>query len=158
MRAYKPEDIWTFVNKNGPVFEARPDLGPCWLWAGPIDPINGYGRVYGGSRRRPAHRIVFELSGRKIPCGRQLDHLCRVRHCVNPRHLEPVTGKTNILRGLGAPAQNARKTHCPEGHPYNQVERRKSGEIFRVCGPCKNRKRGWPAQYEALEQLRSKAP
>jgi hypothetical protein len=48
----------------------------------------------------------------------QIDHLCRVRHCVNPAHLEPVTPRVNARRGFGASGRNARKTHCPAGHPY----------------------------------------
>src|SRR3990167_9081181 len=80
----------------------------CWLWKGSID-SQGYGRL---SRRprRSAHRFSYQLLIGPIPPGRELDHLCRVRHCVNPDHLEAVTRRVNILRGMGAPAVLARAT------------------------------------------------
>lgn len=65
-----------------------------------------------------------------------LDHLCRVRGCVNPAHLEIVDNTTNILRGEGPTAQNARKTHCKRGHELNAENVRVCrGE--RICWPCK---------------------
>jgi hypothetical protein len=48
-----------------------------------------------------------------------LDHLCRNKACVNPAHLEPVTNRENVLRGVGLSAENARKTHCKRGHPLS---------------------------------------
>jgi hypothetical protein len=53
-----------------------------------------------------------------IPPNRQLDHLCRNPQCVNPKHLDLVSHRENVLRGIGFYAINARKTHCPQGHPY----------------------------------------
>lgn len=64
-----------------------------------------------------AHRFAYELAHGSIPEGMTIDHKCRVRHCVRPSHLEPVTGKVNILRGESPSAKNARKTHCIRGHP-----------------------------------------
>ncbi|MGI9502698.1 MAG: HNH endonuclease [Geminicoccaceae bacterium] len=75
---------------------------------------------------KPAHRVSYEALVSAIPEGLELDHLCRVRCCVNPIHLEPVTTRTNNLRGNGIAAMNALKTHCPRGHPY-------SGEHLYVC-------------------------
>ena len=46
------------------------------------------------------------------------DHLCRVRSCVNPAHLELISVKQNVMRGTGLTAMNAKKTHCPSGHEY----------------------------------------
>lgn len=70
----------------------------CWLWTGRIS-INGYGRVDLPHRRRmPAHRWTYEYVVGKIPEGLQLDHLCYVRRCVNPAHLEPVTNRENHRR------------------------------------------------------------
>lgn len=94
----------------------------CWYWTGSING-DGYGTftVYGyrvGVRRNTvgAHRLVYEAMVGLIPVGLELDHRCRVRHCVNPAHLEPVPKRVNILRGEGPTAANARKTHCINGH------------------------------------------
>jgi hypothetical protein len=95
----------------------------CWLWQGPQ--TKGYGIVSGvfsdgPTKNMVAHRIAWELTNGPIPRGMTLDHLCRVRHCVRPDHLEIVTYKENALRGdKNFCAINARKTHCPYGHPYD---------------------------------------
>jgi hypothetical protein len=61
------------------------------------------------------------MSGRTVPPGMEIDHLCRKRHCVNPKHLDIVTRRENTLRGEGLPAQRARRTACPKGHPYDEA-------------------------------------
>lgn len=87
------------------------DITPgCWLWTGAKN-WTGYGqrsvRVDGKVRTARAHRMAYELLVGPIPEGLTIDHLCRVRHCVNPDHLEPVTMKENARRGVlartGAP-------------------------------------------------------
>jgi hypothetical protein len=102
------ERFWSKVEKTS----------SCWLWRGATN-ASGYGLSWDPTRQRPkrAHRVSYELSVGPIPEGLVLDHLCRNPSCVNPAHLEPVTDRENILRGTGASAQNARKTHCPKGHP-----------------------------------------
>lgn len=80
----------------------------CWLWAGAHDRY-GYGQVRLASRLQLAHRVAFELTVGPIPDGLELDHLCRVRTCVNPSHLEPVTHKENLHRALRLP-------WCKNGH------------------------------------------
>lgn len=88
--------------------------GDCWLWQGHT--YQGYGSVTYDYRSRKVHVLVFELLiGQRI-IGLTLDHLCRVRRCCNPQHLEQVTCKVNILRGVGLAAVNAVKTHCKYGH------------------------------------------
>lgn len=123
------------VDKSGPV---HPALGtPCWLWTA-TKSRTGYANISVGRKTSLAHRVSFELYRGKIPDGLELDHLCRVRHCVNPAHLEPVTCKVNLLRGVSFSAVNAVKTHCVHGHelsaenlaPY--VEKRK----HRRCREC----------------------
>lgn len=102
----------------------------CWLWKGAL--YLGYGRIkVGRSQTFMAHRWSYEHFVGPIPEGKQLDHLCRVRHCVNPAHLEPVTIAENVLRGEGPFAQNARKTHCKHGHPIDGTQ--KSGRECRTC-------------------------
>jgi len=99
--------FFRFVNR------AEPD--ECWPWLGQIN-THGYG-CFGGSTTR-AHRFAYELLIGAIPVGLTIDHLCRNRNCVNPWHMEPVTNRENVLRGAGRTAVNAKRTHCPKGHPY----------------------------------------
>lgn len=109
--------FWVKVNKDGPVSSHRPELGPCWLWLGAKDP-HGYGTFWVSGRFVRAHRFAYqELTG-PVAKGLYLDHLCRVRHCVNPDHLEPVTNRVNILRGQSLSAQRAAQTHCTYGHEF----------------------------------------
>lgn len=106
----------------------------CWEWVGNVNG-SGYGRVRGlGGRSVMAHRLVYEQAVGVIPEGLTLDHLCRNRKCVRPDHLEPVDIKTNILRGFGPPALNARKTHCEKGHPLIPTNRE------RRCRRCTQEK------------------
>jgi len=112
----------------------------CWEWEAGKD-RNGYGRFGIERKNRLAHRICYELLIGKIPDTLGLDHLCRNPSCVNPAHLEPVTHRENVLRGFGASAINAKKTHCPQGHPLsgdNLFVERYGG---RRCRLCKNKSR-----------------
>ncbi len=99
-------------------YESVKKTAACWLWMRGRNG-SGYGSVWINGRGFRAHRIAYELTNGPIPQGAHLDHLCRVRHCVNPSHLEAVTQQENILRGTGLAAQNAKKTHCPKGHPLS---------------------------------------
>jgi hypothetical protein len=102
------------------MFWARIDSrGICWLWAGPVKP-NGYAQVWVPPNRQIyVHVFAYEHLVGPRPSGFQLDHLCRVKHCVNPDHLELVTPRENTLRApSNAATVNARKTHCPWGHEY----------------------------------------
>src|ERR1035437_1939003 len=78
-----------------------------------------------------------------------LDHLCRVRHCVNPAHLEPVTRQENLLRGQTTTASNAAKTHCPKGHAFigNNI---KMNSGSRKCRTCEN---AYTRQWRATQRL-----
>jgi hypothetical protein len=91
------------------------DEDGCWRWPGAKNP-KGYGVIRRDGKRLPVHRVAYELRVGPIPDGLVLDHLCRVRNCANPAHLEPVTPGENTLRGEGPAAVNARKTHCSRGH------------------------------------------
>lgn len=90
----------------------------CWLWTGAKKP-SGYAMLYDASIKRTvrAHRRIYELLRGAIPMGLVVDHLCRVRHCVNPNHLEVVTSRVNTLRGISPAAKKASQTTCVNGHP-----------------------------------------
>lgn len=103
------ERFWSKVEKT---------TDGCWLWQGGMY-SNGYGQfALGGTPRRTAlaHRMAYEQCVGPIPQGKDLDHLCRVRHCVNPEHLEPVTRSENLLRSPIMGQGNRLETHCKQGH------------------------------------------
>ena len=102
----------------------------CWTWLGALS--NGYGRATVDGRQRPAHRVAYERLVGPVPEGRELDHRCRQRSCVNPLHLRPVTSRTNTLLGVGPSAVNHRKTECQFGHPFDRRDTRGG----RICSTC----------------------
>jgi hypothetical protein len=115
----------------------------CWLWTASLTGP-GYGQFKVHGRLVLAHRFAYELVHGPIPADRELDHLCRVRRCVNPTHLEPVTTRENLLRGQSFAAINARKTHCPAGHPYAGANVWRESTGARKCRTCKQaRQRAW---------------
>lgn len=126
--------FWLQVNKSGPIPVHEPELGHCWVWTGFCSP-QGYGRFKFGGRLLSAHRFSYELEIGPIRDGLTIDHLCRNRGCVRPSHLEPVTRKVNTLRGETIVAAHAAKTHCPKGHPYDEVNTRLY-EGRRYCKQC----------------------
>ncbi|GLW32243.1 HNH endonuclease signature motif containing protein [Actinoplanes regularis] len=116
--------------------EPTSSISACWKWTGRLNP-NGYGCFGPGL----AHRRAYEMAVGQIPAGLVIDHLCRVRHCVNPLHMEPVTALENTQRGLlggGWALRQRRKTHCPQGHPYdeNNTYTHRIGRPNRRCRRC----------------------
>lgn len=97
----------------------------CWEWT--ACQFEGYGRFGVGSRTDGtqrtvyAHRWAYENLIGPFLQGLEPDHLCRFPPCVNPAHIEPVTRRENLLRGDN---WESRKTHCPQGHPYNAANTR----------------------------------
>lgn len=131
--------FWSKVDKDGPIPECAPELGSCWVWT--AAKAKGYGRfAIHRSNIVQAHRFSFELL-QEIPVGLQLDHLCRNRACVRPTHLEPVTVRTNLLRGAGASARNAAKDTCPRGHAYDAVHATRGDRICLTCRRAAHRAR-----------------
>ena len=111
-------------------------MSGCWLWMGAVG-TGGYGQFEKG-HTRPAHRVAYEMLREPIPVGLHLDHLCRVRCCVNPWHLEPVSPAENNRRGIAGQVNGARqkaKTHCPRGHLYDASNTYTYG-VNRHCREC----------------------
>lgn len=122
----------------------------CWIFLGVLD-RNGYGQITNDNyERRQAHRVSYEVHIGPIPEGLDLDHLCRVRSCVNPKHLEPVTFEENLRRGAEAgfgrlvgirviAANKKNQTHCRNGHEYTEENvypyrgKRMCRECHRIC-------------------------
>lgn len=121
-------------------YTPEPNSG-CWLWLG-YGTANGYGSLRIDGKHVLAHRAAYELYKGPIPAGLDLDHLCRVRCCVNPDHLEPVTRSVNLRRGIEARG-------CKNGHAFSAdgfaMIRRADGRFERRCKLC-HRKRNRDAK------------
>lgn len=127
----------------------------CWLWFG-CRMRSGYGKLGRKGKTLLAHRYSYELLKGVIPKGLTIDHLCRVRNCVNPDHLEAVTIGVNTLRGSSVSALAARKTHCPSGHEYSGASLRITKEGHRKCLICtrlRDRKRRLRGNRKGLSRL-----
>lgn len=132
--------FWAKVSKQGP--------NDCWPWLGGQNP-DGYGVLgTGGTTNQLAHRWSYEHHKGPIPEGLILDHLCRVRNCVNPDHLEPVTIGENNRR---SPLRGEDKTSCVNGHPYD--EGNTIWTLVRICRTCKTE-----TQHKSAARRRQKFP
>lgn len=134
------ERFWPKVDRSG-----GPDS--CWIWAGCRDG-KGYGRLAGvstGGTQRPspllAHRVSYEIHIGPIEDGLYLDHLCRNPPCVNPAHLEPVTPKMNMHRGMSPQARSLRTNRCRRGHELTPENTRVRGDGRRTCKECERLRR-----------------
>lgn len=99
----------------------------------------GYGALLVNGHKILAHRYAWQRVNGPIPKGMQIDHLCKNTSCVNPAHLEVVTGLENILRSDGMAAMNSRKTQCKNGHPFDEANTGVSeyrGRPRRYCREC----------------------
>lgn len=119
----------------------------CVIWVGGLNQKGyGSGRLR-GDRAGGIHRRVYEEFIGPIPDGMLLDHLCRVRSCINPKHLEPVTPRENAHRGL----TNAAKKRCKRGHPFDIENTYIGPDGHRSCRQCaRERRASWsPERLEA---------
>lgn len=110
----------------------KPELGPCWLWTPSVNE-HGYGRLLVDGVWIKAHRLSYELFKGLLPDDLEVDHLCRIRKCVNPDHLELVTHEVNQSRAI---MFNGLKTHCVNGHEFttfNTYIRRNGGRQCKTC-------------------------
>ncbi len=126
----------------------------CWEWHG-AKTGDGYGQIWhDGKRNAYVHRVAYEFWVGPIPDGLTLDHLCKNRACFNPGHLELATSGENVMRGEGACAKNARKTHCPRNHEYDEENtyRPRAHPDQRACRECrrwtKEQRADWDAHHD----------
>jgi hypothetical protein len=126
----------------------------CWVWDGFLDRF-GYGRLASGKRgvSYKAHRVSYEYAKGPIPDGLQIDHLCRVKGCINPDHLEAVTPGENVRRGDLPALSSVRMTslrarkkaelragpdpRCARGHPFDNENIYIDKRGFWHCRECK---------------------
>ena len=119
---------------------AKSKLDPktgCLVWQGLLGLTGGYGRISVNDRDRYVHRVAWELANGPVPEGFELDHLCRNRACLNLDHLEIVTRRENVRRGVGLAAINARKTHCKRGHEFTPENTYIDNRNIRYCRTCR---------------------
>lgn len=109
----------------------RRDESGCWVWTGAVT-SSGYSSIGYDKKVRSAHRVSYEVHVGPIPDGYTIDHLCRVKVCVNPAHLEAVTMQENIARHV------ATLTHCKWGHELS-ADNLLNTKRQRVCGECSRR-------------------
>lgn len=130
------------VNFDGSIPDFNPSLGPCWLWTAGTR-WGGYAYFKSAGKGWAAHRFIYEMLVGPIPEGLVIDHLCRVRACVNPDHMEPVTFLENLRRGFGPTMIQSQEDYCTSGHEYTPEntlwhKRYKSPLKTRKCRICYN--------------------
>lgn len=145
------DHFWAQVDRR------KPD--ECWPWTGYIRP-SGYAAFTYPPDGQHAYVYAYELHYGPVPDGHTVDHLCHTtdctvpssecphRACCNPAHLTATTSRENVLRGNGPTAENARKTHCKNGHPFDEANTSYCKNGSRRCKTCHRqetrRRRGQP--------------
>lgn len=129
VRVDLPQPAWVYESRL--LQRTFVDDQGCWRWDGPVMP-NGYGQANAWGKVWLVHRLAYTVMVGDIPTGLQIDHLCRVRNCINPTHLEPVTQAENLRR------QGAAVRACPRRHEYTaeNTYRGPDGKGLRRCRTC----------------------
>lgn len=109
----------------------------CWMWNGAKDK-DGYGTFCYNTKKEKVHRISYKLWMGELDPTLTIDHLCNIRSCCNPTHLQQVTIKRNVLRSNGLTAINKRKTHCIHGHPFSPQNTYLYRGTHRQCKTCQH--------------------
>lgn len=115
----------------------------CWVWNRKLTTA-GYGRTPYQGKSMYAHRLAYVAFKGQIPDNMHLDHLCRNPACVNPEHLEAVTHKVNVQRGLRGVLNPQRLvTYCKHGHEFTEKNtywklNPNTDRKTRMCITCKN--------------------
>ena len=110
----------------------------CWRWCRLVNAA-GYSKFFYYGKLGYGHRYAWEYWRGAIPAGLTIDHLCRNRCCVNPDHLDVVSLRTNLMRGNSLSTINARKTHCPRGHPLDNRQPPAGGRRCKTCNRLQSR-------------------
>lgn len=140
-----PKEKMSIQQRFESYYIPEPNSG-CWLWLGSLDK-DGYGRFFTFQTDR-AHRYSYATAVAPIPDNMVIDHLCRVRCCVNPSHMRVVTNVENVMCGEGRMAKLSRQTHCKRGHSLeNAYVSSKGYRACRVCEGAKNQR------YRAAKKL-----
>lgn len=144
-----------FLEKHWKSVSPEPNSG-CWLWIGSTT-REGYGRAHlRRGKTVAAHRKAFQMdTGAVIPRSMHLDHLCRVRCCVNPDHLEVVTARVNTHRAMlfRDPGLCQQDGLCLHGHPLDQSNAHSRADGDTPCRSCEILSR---RRYRARKRLISK--
>lgn len=128
------------------VYEDRGYKTPCRIWQRALSG-GGYGLRRINGKLRQVHIVEWERVHGPVPAGLDLDHLCRQRACAEVTHLEPVTRRENLRRGI----KGELATHCPQGHPYDADNTYINPRGWRRCRTChreRERRRRGNAEYK----------
>ena len=129
----------------------------CWPW-GKNKNYDGYGIFYFDRKHWMAHRFSFEIVNGPVPLNLTIDHECRNRLCVNPKHLRLATNKKNILIGKAPSAGYAVAEKCIRGHVFDVKNtyrwQKKNGEWMRQCRACHNRRSAADMRAKRAERKR----
>ena len=109
----------------------------CWVWTNHKPRPDGYVKIVYKKKQVLIHRLSYEVFKDELTKGLEIDHLCRNKLCINPDHLEEVTHKENVLRGISPMAINAKKTICNRGHKFTEqntyIEPKTGKRHCRIC-------------------------